>query len=124
MNAQSFKDFQELVDQKIELLESEEVNFEQLRAFHQDEPTISRINQQVAAITPVKEAVTAFASRLSKDWSQEGDRVIGHILWAPKIEDSTQPYGYTKDFCVIHLDKRSFKEGFLGNAIPLMYVVP
>ncbi|KAG9073569.1 hypothetical protein FS749_014985, partial [Ceratobasidium sp. UAMH 11750] len=33
--------------------------------------------------------------------------------------DVSVPHSYTRDFCVIHLDKKKFKDGFLGNVLSL-----
>jgi hypothetical protein len=47
------------------------------------------------------------------------DRVIGQVVWAPPITGNTAPHGYTKDVCVIKLDKKKFWPNFKGNVIDL-----
>jgi len=61
----------------------------------------------------------AFHSNVMKYWSNMKERIIGHVVWAPKIDVNVSPYDYTQDFCVIHLDKEKFKDGFLGNTLSL-----
>ena len=51
------------------------------------------------------EALKAFFVTMKKDWSEVNDRVIGHVVWAPPITGLNAPHGYTKDICVIKLDK-------------------
>ncbi|KAG8779107.1 hypothetical protein FRC12_024637 [Ceratobasidium sp. 428] len=60
-----------------------------------------------------------FYVTLSKDWSDVGSRVIGHIVWSPPITGSTPPHGYTQDVCVIKLDKDKLLPNFRGNALDL-----
>ena len=40
------------------------------------------------------------------------DRVIAHVGWAPPLSFSTAPHGYTKDVCVVKLDKTKFSQNF------------
>jgi len=63
--------------------------------------------------------LNAFHTNIVKYWSKVQDRVIGYVVWAPKIDVNVPPYGYTRDFCVIHLNKKKFKNGFLGNTLSL-----
>jgi len=61
----------------------------------------------------------AFHTNVVKYRSKVTERIIGHVVWAPKIDVNVSPYDYTQDFCVIHLDKEKFKDGFLGNTLSL-----
>jgi hypothetical protein len=63
-------------------------------------------------------ALDAFFVKLSKNWSELTDRIIGHVVWAPPIGVSVLPHGYAQDLCVIKLDKK-FRDGFLGNVLSL-----
>ena len=65
------------------------------------------------------EALKAFFVTMKKDWSEVNDRVIGHVVWAPPITGLNAPHGYTKDVCVIKLDKKKFWPNFMGNVIDL-----
>ncbi|KAK1224294.1 hypothetical protein PQX77_012802 [Marasmius sp. AFHP31] len=69
-------------------------------------------------------ALEDFLPTLERDWSDVNNRVIGHVVWSPPItgltaSDSTTPHGYTRDVCVIKLDKEKFLPNFRGNAIDL-----
>lgn len=73
------------------------------------------INEKNKAI----EALKAFFVTMKKDWSDVNKRVIGHVVWAPKITGNTGPHGYTQDVCVIKLNKQKFWPNFVKNAIDL-----
>jgi hypothetical protein len=60
-----------------------------------------------------------FYVRAKKFWENPDDRVIGHVVWAPPFSVSAAPQGYTKDVCVIKLDKKKFGNNFRGNVIDL-----
>jgi hypothetical protein len=63
------------------------------------------------------EALKAFFVTMKKDWSKVDDRVIGQVVWAPPITGNTAPHGYTKDVCVIKLDKKKFWPNFKGTSL-------
>jgi hypothetical protein len=63
-------------------------------------------------------ALKAFFVTLSKKWSKLGDRVIGHVVWAPSIAVGVGPNRFTLDACVIELDKAKFAQ-FIGNVLSL-----
>jgi hypothetical protein len=65
------------------------------------------------------EALKASFVTMKKDWSEVNDRVIGQVVWALPITGLNAPYGYTKDVCVIKLDKKGFWPNFMGNVIDL-----
>ena len=54
-----------------------------------------------------------------KDFGKPNQRVIGHIVWSPAITVGTTPHGFTKDVCVVKLDKARFLPNFKGNVIDL-----
>lgn len=62
----------------------------------------------------------SFRSELSKidNWKNLGDRVIGHVVWAPPISISN-PDKYTIDVCVIKPYNDKFFPSFRGNVIDL-----
>ncbi|EUC58785.1 hypothetical protein RSOL_277300, partial [Rhizoctonia solani AG-3 Rhs1AP] len=60
-----------------------------------------------------------FFAMLKKDWSEVNNRIIGHVVWSPPITGLTAPHGYTRDVCVIKLDKEKFLPNLRGNAIDL-----
>ncbi|KAL6306131.1 hypothetical protein BKA93DRAFT_816510 [Sparassis latifolia] len=65
------------------------------------------------------EALKAFFITMKKNWSEVNDCIIGQVVWAPPITGLNAPHGYTKDVCVIKLDKKKFWPNFMGNVIDL-----
>ncbi|KAJ3797639.1 hypothetical protein GGU11DRAFT_824353 [Lentinula aff. detonsa] len=47
-----------------------------------------------------------FFVNIKKNWSKAKDRVIGFVRWAPSIGVGVAPHRYTRDLCVIELDKK------------------
>ena len=60
-----------------------------------------------------------FFATLKKDWTDVKNRVIGYVVWSPPITGLNLPYGYTRDVCVIKLDKQKFLPNLRGNAVDL-----
>ncbi|CAE6450737.1 hypothetical protein ACGC1H_006560 [Rhizoctonia solani] len=60
-----------------------------------------------------------FFATLKKDWSEINNRIIGHVVWSPPIAAGTDPHCYTRDVCVIKLDKEKFLPNLRGNVIDL-----
>jgi len=87
-------------------------NNESMRELEDKQRKLARLRAQVSTLN-------AFHTNIVKYWSNMKERIIGHVVWAPKIDANVLPYGYTRDFCVIHLDKEKFKDGFLGNTLSL-----
>ena len=65
------------------------------------------------------EALKAFFVTMKRKWSKVNDRVIGHVVWASPISGLNAPHGYTKDVCVIKLNKKKIQPNFTGNVIDL-----
>ena len=65
------------------------------------------------------EELKKFFVKIKKQWMKPKDRVIGHVVWAPPVSVSAAPHGYTKDVCVIKLDKKKFSQNFRGNVLNL-----
>lgn len=57
--------------------------------------------------------------RSKKDFGKQSQRVIGHVVWSPAIAVGTVPHSFTKDVCVVELDKARFLPNFKGNVIDL-----
>ncbi|KAK7470057.1 hypothetical protein VKT23_001495 [Stygiomarasmius scandens] len=64
------------------------------------------------------DALKAHFVTVNKKWGKAKDRVIGHVVWAPPLSVATPPYQYTKDVCVIKLDKGKFRH-FKRNVLSL-----
>ncbi|KZP21618.1 hypothetical protein FIBSPDRAFT_891079 [Athelia psychrophila] len=67
----------------------------------------------------VIEALKAFFVTMKKDWSEVNKHVIGHVVWAPPITGFNAPHSYTKDVCVIKLDKQKIWLNFTGKVMDL-----
>ncbi|KAG9103361.1 hypothetical protein FRC06_011308 [Ceratobasidium sp. 370] len=60
-----------------------------------------------------------FFATLKQRWSKVENRIIGHVVWSPPITGLTAPHGYTRDVCVIKLNKEKFLPNLRGNAVDL-----
>ena len=45
--------------------------------------------------------------------------MISHVIWLPAMFINTPPNGFTKDICVIKLNKARFLLNFEGNMLKL-----
>ncbi|KAJ3724143.1 hypothetical protein DFJ43DRAFT_1226334 [Lentinula guzmanii] len=59
-----------------------------------------------------------FFVNIKKNWCKAKDRVIGFVRWAPSIGVGVAPHRYTRDLCVIELDKKKFRS-LIGNVLSL-----
>ncbi|KAJ3714729.1 hypothetical protein C8R42DRAFT_682127 [Lentinula raphanica] len=59
-----------------------------------------------------------FFVNIKLNWSKAEDRVIGFVRWAPSIGVGIAPHRYTRDLCVIELDKKKFRS-LIGNVLSL-----
>lgn len=60
----------------------------------------------------------AFFVDVKTGWSKLQNRVIGYVVWAPPIGVGVPPHRYTRDLCIIKLDKKKFQK-FRGNILSL-----
>ena len=67
--------------------------------------------------TKIEDLKTFFAN-IKKRWSKAKQRVIGFVRWAPPIGVGVAPHRYTRDLCVIELDKEKFRS-MIGNTLSL-----
>jgi hypothetical protein len=77
--------------------------------------TQNDLNEKNIAVEELK----TFQVKMKNEWKEPNDRIIGHVVWAPPISVFTPPHGYTKDVCVIKLNKKKFLPNFMGNVIDL-----
>lgn len=80
---------------------------------------LEKTQNQLAELHARISTFNAFYVDVAKRWSNVNERIIGYVVWAPKNDVSAPPYGHARDFCVIRLDKKKFKNGFLGNTLSL-----
>ncbi|KAI1791811.1 hypothetical protein LXA43DRAFT_1136373, partial [Ganoderma leucocontextum] len=74
---------------------------------------------ELSKIQTAIEELQKFFLKVKKQWTKPKDRVIGHVVWAPPISVSAAPHSYTKDVCVIKLDKKKFRKNFRRNVLDL-----
>ncbi|CCA68076.1 hypothetical protein PIIN_01943 [Serendipita indica DSM 11827] len=86
-----------------------------------DQTVLNELKEQQNELEKTRTKIIAlkdFYVQVKSKWFNPLDRVIGHVVWAPPISTATPPDGYTKDLCVIELDKRKFAN-FGGNVLDL-----
>jgi hypothetical protein len=65
-------------------------------------------------------ALDQFHDEITKCWSDEGQRILGHITYSPPIRARTGAEGYDEDWALIELDRSKIDWGtFKGNVIDL-----
>ncbi|KAI0033139.1 hypothetical protein K488DRAFT_85147 [Vararia minispora EC-137] len=80
---------------------------------------LAKFNQNLDDTRAMVVELKKFFATLKKDWSDVKDRIIGHVVWSPPIIGSTPSNSYTRDVCVIKLNKEKFLPNLKGNAIDL-----
>ena len=78
-----------------------------------------KTRRKLSEIHTAIEELKKFFVKIKKHWVKPKDRVIGHVVWAPPVSVSTAPHSYTKDICVVKLDKKKFSQNFRGNVLDL-----
>ncbi|CAE6389034.1 unnamed protein product [Rhizoctonia solani] len=73
---------------------------------------------ELANIRTKIEDLKNFFVNIKKKWSKPKDRVIGFVRWAPSIGVGVASHRYTRDLCVIELDKEKFRF-MIGNVLNL-----
>ncbi|KAG8722836.1 hypothetical protein FRC08_007784 [Ceratobasidium sp. 394] len=64
------------------------------------------------------EHMKTFFVAVKTKWSKPKDRTIGFVRWAPRFGVHVDPYGFTRDLCVVELYKKKF-QNFEGNVLSL-----
>ncbi|CCM06263.1 uncharacterized protein FIBRA_08513 [Fibroporia radiculosa] len=74
----------------------------------------------------VNEAIKAFEDLLAdvvRDWQEEENRIIGHVVLSPPIRPNYGKDGFTEDWAVVEVHPTKIARlNFIGNAIDLGYV--
>jgi len=83
------------------------------------ERDLSAIEHQLRETRLAIEELKGFYVTIKAQWTKPKDRVIGHVVWAPPIRFMATPHSFTRDLCVIQLDKAKFTHGFKGNVLDL-----
>jgi hypothetical protein len=79
---------------------------------------LAETQDQLAKIVTKIETFKTFYVGVKTRWINPEDRVIGYVVWAPPIGHGVPPNSYTRDLCVIKLDKKKFRN-FCGNVLSL-----
>jgi hypothetical protein len=129
MGPRAFKEYMALIQDKIDDLrggiESLAEIEDRLKVAAKDPNNIKAaerlksISEEMNRLLTTRSALKTFYVDTAKRWAKVEDRVIGHVVWAPKIDVHVPHDDHTCDFCVIHLDKKKFMDGFNGNALSL-----
>ncbi|KAG8690111.1 hypothetical protein FRC11_013734 [Ceratobasidium sp. 423] len=80
-----------------------------------------RLEENEAELIKIRRQIVSlkqFFVTLARKWSKLTDRVIGHVVWSPPIGVGVGPERYTRDVCVIELDKSKFRH-LIGNVLGL-----
>ena len=87
-----------------------------------DTPAAEKAKKELRKTRELLEEMTDAINELQElykqtkmDFGKPSQRVIGHIVWSPAITID----GFTKDVCVVKLDKARFLPNFKGNVIDL-----
>lgn len=123
MGTRAFDNFSESIKAEIDIQVNTVAFLKKSIQYCTDKPQLSakqRDNEETLLKTNVKiKDLKDFSNTMQRDWSDPKNRIIGHVVWAPPISGSTPPHGYTKDVCVIKLDRGRFWPDFVQNAINL-----
>ena len=81
--------------------------------------TRDEFKAQLVVVEASKESVNEFQGNITRFWSEEDQRILGHVLYAPPISISSDRQ-FTEDWALIELDHRKFNwDTFRGNVIYL-----
>jgi len=85
-----------------------------------DEVKRTRIEAKLEKEEEAFKAVLQFHGETTRDWSDEDQRVLGHIAYSPPITVGTGTESYTEDWALIELDRNKIDwNTFKGNVIDL-----
>jgi len=75
---------------------------------------------ELAKKEAVKSGTDELHSHITKHWTLEGQRTLGHVLYAPPISVDAGDGNFTENWALIELDRSKFDwNTFPGNAINL-----
>jgi hypothetical protein len=78
------------------------------------------LEAKLAEVEVSKARVTEFHDNITKLWSSESRRVLGHVVYAPPISVGSGNKQFTEDLALIELDRSRFNwNTFRGNVIHL-----
>ncbi|KAG8806641.1 hypothetical protein FRC17_004889, partial [Serendipita sp. 399] len=66
-----------------------------------------------------------FLADVSRDWKEQKDRVLGHVVLSPPLGLNVGEEGFTEDWAVIEIDKSKVDStNFVGNVVDLGTTIP
>jgi len=75
---------------------------------------------ELAKEEAVRSSTDELHSRITKHWTLEGQRTLGHVLYAPPISVNAGDGNFTEDWALVELDRSKFDwSTFPGNVIDL-----
>jgi hypothetical protein len=80
---------------------------------------LTKAREQLQKHTGAITELQSLYKQTTKDFDKPSKRVIGHVVWSPAMSVNTPPNSFTKDVCVIKLDKARFLPNFKGNVLEL-----
>ncbi|KAH9178534.1 hypothetical protein EDB89DRAFT_1842986 [Lactarius sanguifluus] len=83
------------------------------------------VEGKLRAVEASIKAINEFHNEVTKYWSEESQRVIGHIVYSPAITVGTGTKRYTEDWAFIELDRNKIDwDNFRGNVIDIGTELP
>lgn len=129
MGLRAFKDFQDSIQDRIDILKGTVTVLKTRVAMYKKRVDAGNVQANTDLViteadvdnkSNAIDALEAFSVTIREKWtSMVDDRIIGHVIWAPPISWNTPPHGYTADVCVIKLDQDKFRPNFIGNVMDL-----
>lgn len=83
------------------------------------------VEGNLRAVEASIKSINQFHNEVTKYWSEESQRVIGHIAYSPAITVGAGTKRYTEDWALIELDRDKIDwDNFRGNVIDLGTEIP
>jgi hypothetical protein len=107
-------------DNSVEKEDSEEESEKDNKKDNSVKRERERVEGDLRAAEASIKTLNRFHDQVTKYWSEESQRVIGHIAYSPPITVGTGTKPYTEDWALIELDRTKIDwNNFRGNVIDL-----
>jgi hypothetical protein len=67
----------------------------------------------------VMDALDALLAQVNKNWTEEGNRILGHILYSPAISFGVGEQRFREDWGIFQVNQAKLGNGFQGNKMDL-----
>lgn len=85
-----------------------------------DEAKLKIIQRRLKRAEEAVKALIQFHNEITKYWSQESSRVIGHVAFSSSVTVSNSAERYSEDWALIELDRDKIDwDSFPGNLVDL-----